>query len=141
MLVREIMTTDVETLPRNSTLYRAVETMLREEASHVIVTEDGTPAGVVTRRKVLVATYRTDDPLSEIPLSSFDRGFDVTVEPTRTVLLSVGYLQRSSAECLPVVDDLDIVGVLTKDDILENVSNIKSETLEAEKRGRKWSSE
>lgn len=138
MLVREIMTTDIETLTREASLYRAVELMLREEIDHVIVTEDGSPAGVVTRRKVLVATYKTDSPLSEIPLSTFARGFEITVEPTRTVLLSVGHLQGSNADCLPVVDDLDVVGVLTKDDILDNVSNIKSETLEAEKRGREW---
>ncbi len=138
MLVREIMTTDVETVPRERSLEEPVGTMLREDVDHVIITEDSSPAGVVTRRKALAAAYRTGDPLSEVPLSTFARGFEASVEPTRTVLLSVGQLRRSSADCLPVVDDLDVVGVLTKDDVLDNVSNITTETLEADRQSREW---
>lgn len=138
MLVREIMTKEIETLSRDSTLRQAVGEMLRQGVDHVIVTEDDSPAGIITRKKALVAAYKTDDPIGDIQLSAFGLGFDVTIEPARTVLLSVGHLQRSDADCLPVIDDLSVVGVLTKDDIIHNVSNIKKETLEANQQGREW---
>lgn len=138
MLVKRIMTRDFETVARSAALDAVVERMLQNGVDHVVATDDGDPAAVITRRKVLIASYKTDDPLSEIPVSGFGHGLEARIGPSATVLLSVGKIQQADIECLPVVDGMEVVGVLTKDDILGNVSNITSEVLDAEDRRGEW---
>jgi CBS domain-containing protein len=139
VLVRDIMTTDIETVSRETTLDEAVERMLRNRTQYVVVLEDGDPSAFLTRRKALIAAYRTDAPLSDIPISGFARGFDHATPPDRTVLLSAGRMRQAETDCLPVVEDLEVVGVLTRDDIIEHVPNMRRETLEADRDSRRWS--
>lgn len=132
------MTEEFETVSREQTLAVAVEAMLGEGVAHVFVIEDDTPAAVITQRKALVACYRTDDPMSEIPLSGFSRGLEVRASPDETVLLCAGRLRNATVDCLPVVDKLSVEGVLTKEDLIDNLSNITGEVLEQDKRERDW---
>lgn len=140
MLVREIMTEQFETVSREKTLAAAVEAMLHEQVAHVFVVEDDTPSALITRRKALTACYQTDEPLTEIPLSGFSRGLETRADPNETVLLCVGRLQTASVDCLPVVDKLSVKGILTKNDVIDNLSNITDETLEQEQRRHDWTS-
>lgn len=141
MLVKSIMTKNFETASRDQTLYELVETMLKNDVDHIVVMEDDTPSAIITRRKVLIATYKTDKPLSEIPVSGFGRGLEITIGPNSTVLLSVGKLQKAKAECIPVVDGMDIVGVMTRDDVIDNVSKITDDVLEHDGRRTEWTDE
>ncbi|ELZ61005.1 CBS domain containing protein [Halorubrum hochstenium ATCC 700873] len=138
MLIKEIMTEDFAAVERNETLDRAVRAMLRDDVNHVVVEEGETPSAIITRRKVLHACYQTDSPLSEIPVSGFDRGFEAMIEPNTTALLAVGRIQNSEVSCLPVVDEMEVLGILTKDDIIDNVSNITSDTLRRDDRRSEW---
>lgn len=138
MLVRDIMTEEFETVQRNQTLADAVEAMLSEAIAHVFVIEDGTPTALLTQRKALIACYQTDDPLTEIPLSGFSRGLETQASPDETVLLCAGRLRNASVDCLPVVDKLSVEGVLTKDDLIDNLSSITGEVLEQNKPERDW---
>lgn len=134
MLIREIMTEDFAAVERDETLNRAVRSMLRDDIDHVVVEEEGAPSAIITRRKALNACYQTDAPLSEIPVSGFGRGFEAMIKPNTTVLLAVGRIQNSEVSCLPVVDEMEVLGILTKDDIIDNVSNITSDTLQDDRR-------
>lgn len=138
MLIKQIMTTEVETISRDRSLREAVETMLRNDVNHVIVREEGAPTAIVTRRKVLVACYKTDNALSDIPVAGFGRGFEGTLDPNRTLLFAAGQMKRAEIDSIPVLDDREVVGVLTKDDILDNVSNITDEALETEQQRDNW---
>lgn len=86
----------------------------------------------------MVACYQTDDPLTEIPLSGFSRGLEAQASPDETVLLCTGRLRNASVDCLPVVDKLSVEGVLTKDDLIDNLSSITGELLEQDKPERDW---
>lgn len=141
MLIKDIMTTNIETATPSQTLDDIVETMFENEINHVVVVENDTPAAIVTRRKVLIATYKTDAPLSEIPVSGFGRGLGTTISPNTTVLLAVGKVQKLKADCVPVVDGMEVMGVLTQDDIINNVSKITDEMLEHNQRGEEWTYE
>ncbi|WP_185191372.1 CBS domain-containing protein [Halobellus ruber] len=132
------MTEDVETVPRNRTLDEAVRLMLGNGVDHVFVVEDGEPAAMVTRRKALMACYKTDAPVSEIPISGFSRGLESRVGPNETVLIAVGKLQRANLNCLPVVNGMTVEGVLTKDDVISNISSITSDMIEGNKRKDEW---
>ncbi|MFB6256402.1 MAG: CBS domain-containing protein, partial [Haloplanus sp.] len=126
------------TIPRDRTLDEAVELMLSNRVDHIVVVEDGTPAAMITRRKVLVACYKTDAPLSDIPISGFSRGLETKIGPNETVLIAVAKLRRAKVNCLPVVNGVSIEGVVTKDDIIENLSNITSDMIEKDERKDEW---
>lgn len=138
MLVKHVMTGDFETVPRDRTLDEAVRLMLANSVDHVFVVEDGEPAAMVTRRKALMACYKTDAPVSEIPIAGFSRGLESRVGPNETVLIAVGKLQRAKLNCLPVVSGMSVEGVLTKDDVIRNISSITSDMMGSDERKDEW---
>lgn len=138
MLVKHIMTGEFETIPHDRTLDEAVELMLSNKVDHIFVVEDETPAAMLTRRKTLIACYKTDAPLSDIPISGFSRGLEARVRPDETVLISVGKLRQPKVNCLPVVNGMSVEGVVTKDDIIENISNITSDIIDDHERKDEW---
>ncbi len=136
MFVKRIMTGNFETIPRDRTLDEAVKLMLNNRVDHIFVVENGAPAAMLTRRKALVACYKTDAPLSDIPISGFSRGLKTKVGPDETVLIAVGKLRQANINCLPVVNGMSVEGVVTKDDIIENLSNITTSMMENEEEER-----
>lgn len=141
MLVKHIMTGEFETVSRGQTLDEAVELMLGNEVEHILVIEEGTPMVMITRRKALLACYRTDAPLSEIPVSGFSRGLETNIGPNETVLIAVGKLRQAKADCLPVVSGMSVEGVLTRDDVIENLSSITDNMTEEDERRDEWTAQ
>lgn len=132
MLVRNIMTENFETVSRDQTLHVVVEAMLKNDVDHVVVIEDETPSAIITQRKALIASYKTDAPMSEIPVSGFNRGLDTVIGPKTSLLLAVGKMQTAEAQCIPVVDGMTLEGILTKSDVIDNVSKITDDVLDNE---------
>jgi CBS domain-containing protein len=138
MLVKHIMNDNFETVPSHRTLDEAVELMLDNGIDHVFVVEEGTPVAMITRRKALIACYKTDAPLSEIPISGFSSGLGTRIRPGTTALIAVGKLRRAKVDCLPVVRGMSVDGVVTKDDIIENLSNITNDMVENDEQKDEW---
>jgi CIC family chloride channel protein len=134
MLVRTIMTKNFETASRDQTLHEVVEAMLKNDVDHIVVIEDETPSAIITQRKALIASYKTDAPMSEIPVSGFNRGLDTVIGPKTSLLLAVGKMQTAEAQCIPVVDGMTLKGILTKSDVIDNVSKITDDVLDNEQR-------
>lgn len=138
MLIKHLMTTDFETIPRDRTLNEAVKLMLSNRIDHIFMIENGEPTAMLTRRKALTACYKTDAPLSEIPISGFSNGLETRVGPNEAVLIAVGKLRQTNVNCLPVVSGMSVEGVVTKDDIIGNLSNITSDMMEKDERKDEW---
>jgi CBS domain-containing protein len=138
MFVKHVMSGDFETVPRDQMLDEAVRLMLSNKVNHVFIIEDETPAAMITRRKALIACYKTDAPLSDIPISGFSRGLDKQVGPNETALIAIGKLRKAKADCLPVVSGMSVEGVITTDDIIENLSNITTNMIEKDKQKEEW---
>jgi len=140
MLISDVMNTDYRTVARSESLKTAVGVMLRADVEAVIITDEDDPSGIVTRRKALVASFKTDDPLSEIPLAGFSSGFPTSVGPDSTVLFAIGRLVSSDLEVLPVVDGLDLVGIVTRQDMLDEYTNLRNEAFDTLERRSDWES-
>lgn len=138
MLVKDIMREEFETVPYDQTLDEALKVMLRSRADHVFAVEDGTPAVMITTRKALLACCKTDMPVSEIPISGFSRGLEMRVGPKENTLICIGKLRRAKVDCLPVVNGMSVEGVVTKDDVIDNLSDITEEMLSDDDRRDDW---
>ncbi len=120
--VREVMTTQVVSLPRETTLDEAARTMREQDIGDVVVTDSSSPAGLVTDRDIVVrAVAERCDPSSttigEILTSDL-----VTVRPDDTVQ-SAALLMRDHAvrRVLVCEDDQSLVGIVSIGDLAEEI--------------------
>lgn len=122
------MSTDVVTVPRSATLREAVERLLAEDVGSVIVmSEEGNPVGIVTESDALQATFQTGDPLREIDVADLSHRPVVTTKPSATVPYVANRMASEGVKKAPVMDDLDLVGIITMTDIAWHLSEIRKE--------------
>jgi CBS domain-containing protein len=120
--VREVMTSQVVTLPRETTLAEAARTMREEDIGDIVVADNSGPAGLVTDRDIVVrAVAERCDPSSttigEILTSDL-----ITVRPDDTVQ-SAALLMRDHAvrRVLVCEDDRSLVGIVSIGDLAEEI--------------------
>jgi len=140
MLVEEVMTTDLVTCDAGASVRDASERMLRNRVGSVVVTNEGSPAGIATESDVLYAGYVTDDPLSQIPLRKAMSSPLVTVQPTKTLRVATDRMRTEEVKKLVVVDGMTPVGILTTGDIVNNYSAIRREVRDLAAEADGWSS-
>ena len=140
VLVRDVMTTDIVTIDVGNSLQEAVVKLLEHGVGSVIVLKDGEPAGLITETDALTAAARTGKPLSSIPLGPLCERPVVTTSPGRTVKHVADRMLAEDVKKFPVLDDLDIVGIVTLTDIVVSLSDIESEARELAERHYDWES-
>ncbi|WP_336036246.1 CBS domain-containing protein [Halobacterium yunchengense] len=138
MLVREVMSTDVLTAPARTAVRDAVGRMLDAGAGSVVVTSDGTPAGILTKVDVLQAGHEYDRPLSEIPVYAAASRPLVTVEPSATVRVAAARMFDRDVHHLPVADGQTLVGVVTATDLLAAQGDLLREAREHREQREEW---
>ncbi|MFW5978240.1 MAG: CBS domain-containing protein [Halohasta sp.] len=139
MLVRELMTTDVVTCPREATLREAVGQLCEHGVGSVILlSEEGHPTGIVTESDTLCVAYETDRPLSEIDVADLSHRAVVTASPDETVQRVARRMAAEGVKKVPVMDGLDLVGIVTLTDIVWHLSALRSEAAEFATMDREW---
>ncbi|WP_135826806.1 CBS domain-containing protein [Halorussus ruber] len=141
MLVRDAMTTEVVTVPADTALQEAVGRMLREGVGSALVTRDGSPAGIVTESDALKAGYLSERPFTEIPVAKAASGSLVTTAPDATVRKAVREMRENGVKKLPVVEDFEIVGVLTMTDVVREQEELIDEAVRLEEGRQGWSAD
>lgn len=128
MLVSAVMSTDVVSIPQSASLHDAVSQLLDHGVGSVVVTDDrGHPTGVVTESDVLRAAHATGDPLDGIAVADLSHRPVVTTEPSATVEGLARTMAEESVKKVPVMDDLDLVGMVTLTDIVWHLSDIRNQ--------------
>lgn len=122
------MSRDVVTVPQSATLRDAVDRLLTEEVGSVIVvSEEGHPAGIITETDVLRAIFQTGDPLREIDVADLSHRPIITTKPSATVPYVANQMASNDVKKAPVMDDLDLVGIITMSDIVWHLSELRKE--------------
>ena len=127
MRVSSICSLTVVTVDIEASLETAVEQMLDADIGSAVVTKDGEPAGIVTKSDVLRVAYRTDDPLSSIPVKTAASAPLITVGPSATARKAAEMLDKHDIHRLVVLDGLDVVGILSTTDLVRNYGGIRSQ--------------
>ncbi len=133
------MTTDLVTCDADATVRDATERMLRNRVSSVVVTDDGTPAGILTESDVLRAGYATDDPLSTIPVRKAASAPLVTVRPSATLRTATKRMRSEGVKKLVVVDGMSPEGIVTTQDVVDNYAGIRKEVRDLATDATGWS--
>jgi acetoin utilization protein AcuB len=112
------MMTEVVTVEPDTTVAEALETIRIHDIRHLPVLEGGRLVGVVTDRDLRLALdpesgeppeTRVADVMSRTPIVGY---------PDMPVESAAGLLAGNRIGCLPVVEDGELVGILTESDLL-----------------------
>lgn len=134
MSVRDIMTTEIVTVPVEETLQETVSRMLANRVGSVIVERAGEPVGIVTETDVLAVGSTFERPFEEIPVSRAASENLVTTGPDTSIEEAIGLLHDHGIKKLPVVEGDDLVGIVTLTDLVYHRHDLAAEAEKLERR-------
>ena len=117
MTIADVMTKSVISVDASITINEAAKMMEDTKVGAVIVMENNTPVGIVTDRdfsvKVAAHAYQITSPIKQImsaPLFS--------INSDETVRTAADLMHDRGIRKLPVIDDENVVGIITSTDIV-----------------------
>jgi acetoin utilization protein AcuB len=128
MFVKNRMTTEVITISPDQTLLRAMNILHQKRIRHLPVVQGGKIVGIVTERDVRragasdstsLSIFELNYLLDEIKVSSFMTKKVITVSPDEPIEAAAKIIYDHKIGALPVVDQNQLVGLITSSDILE----------------------
>lgn len=137
MQIADIMSTPAVTVREDATLHEAIGTMLDERVGSVVVVEAG-PAGILTRSDCLRAAYHVGGALDGLPVTRAMSTDLVTTTPGTSLRKGLGLMEVHEVKKLPVVDDLELVGVVTMTDIARHLPERVREVGTSLERKDEW---
>ena len=125
--VRDLMTTEVETLSPESSMEEAVQLEMRRKIRHIPILEDGKLVGILTDRdlkrampSLLTGTARAthEKVIRTTRVSQIMTRSPLTVTSSTLLKDAVRVLCERKFGALPVVDGGRLVGILSETDVL-----------------------
>jgi CBS domain-containing protein len=118
-----------------------VADLLDEGVGCVLVIEEGEPTGLLTETDVLGAALDRGDTLDDIAIRPLCGGSVITTAPDRTIQHVTRRMMDESIKKLPVVEEFDVVGIVTLTDVVYHLSDIRSEAEALADRHYAWTRE
>ena len=124
--VNQIMSKDVIKVSKSTTLQEAAQSMKKANVGCVIVTDESNPLGIVTERDFVSKVAADGRPLfteiSEVMSSPL-----ITIDHEDTVWEASEKMKENLIHKLPVVENGQIVGIVTTSDIVK-ISSVGSDS-------------
>jgi CBS domain-containing protein len=119
VLVADIMTQDPITTSPETTLLDCAKLMVKKRVGSLILTEKKKLVGLITQWDILWAlTKKTEKDLSKIKAIEISPKKLTIVKPTVTIRETLSKMKKMKFERLPVVQEGNLVGIITIKDIL-----------------------
>jgi acetoin utilization protein AcuB len=128
MLVRDFMTTEVTSLQETDSLLDAAMAFVSSPLRHLPILRGKEVVGVITQRDVKqfapsLLTRITPDEYNQVmektPLARVMTRNPMTVRPDQSAFEAANLLYSKRVGCLPVVENGELVGILTTTDMLK----------------------
>jgi acetoin utilization protein AcuB len=124
LLVKASMTREVVTLSPGTTAAEALALCREKRIRHLPVLEEGRLAGIVSDRDLRSAAPALGDPgraeaLQNLQISDVMTRAGVITHPDDPIEEAADRMREKRIGCLPVVEDGDLLGILTSSDVME----------------------
>jgi len=132
MLVRDVMTYNVVTIPSSTPVLEAERILEFHRFERLPVVDKGKLVGLVTKDDLLKASPSPATSLSrgellyllsKLTVGEIMKKKVVTISPDTTIEQATAVAQANRVGCLPVVEDGRVVGILTTNDIFYRILN------------------
>ena len=124
--VNQVMSKNVLSLDKTTSLQEAAEHMKKLNVGCVIVTEDKNPIGIITERDFVTKIASEGRPLfteiKEVMSSPL-----ITINPEETIWEASELMKEKLIHKLPVKENDEIVGIITTTDIVK-ISSVGSDS-------------
>jgi acetoin utilization protein AcuB len=115
MRVQDLMTSRVLTVSAGESAEQALALMREKGIHHLVVLQNQEVAGIVSSRDLeAIGSFRQVQIVEDVMTSPA-----VTATPGMTLRQAANLLRGRSIGCLPVMDEGDLLGILTTTDLLE----------------------
>ncbi|MBZ2165836.1 CBS domain-containing protein [Methanobacterium spitsbergense] len=111
--VKDIMTSDVHTLNPDNSVQETLKIMFREKHMGYPITEDGKLIGIITFHDVSKIPENNRDMLIKEIMSTEM----IISDPNENLVETIGKLNRNNIGRLPVIENGELVGIISKTDI------------------------
>jgi CBS domain-containing protein len=118
MLVKEIMTTDVKTIPAASTIQEAAKIMADMGVGSLVVTEKKMLVGIITEGDILRDVVAKDKLPSKTGVKQVMSREVVAIGPDATIEDAAEAMTERKVKRLPVIYKNDLVGIVSAVDIV-----------------------
>ncbi|MEM1657598.1 MAG: CBS domain-containing protein [Candidatus Jordarchaeales archaeon] len=132
MLVKEVMTRDLIVVDKDASLSFAIELMVKNRVSRLLVLNNGKLVGILTERDILdrlgssrIGTLQA----SSIHVSSAMTLNPITIPPELDVVDAAKIMIEKKISGLPVVEKDELVGLVTKSTMTKLCSKVKTITV------------
>lgn len=138
MQVADLMSTDIVTCDYETSLQTAVVRLLEENVGSVIVRRDEEPIGIVTETDALLAGASSKRPFDEIPVKKVASHPLVTVTGDTPIGKAVEKMKSNEVKKLPVVEGIELEGIVTVTDVAVSYSEIMKEARRMAEQRDRW---
>jgi CBS domain-containing protein len=127
--ILEVKGRDVWTIPPEATVLDALHLMADKDIGALLVVDGERLVGILSerdyaRKVILMGKASKDTPVSEIMTSKL-----YTVHPDQTVEECMALMTNHRIRHLPVMDGLEIVGVISLGDVVNNIIYRQRQTI------------
>lgn len=123
MLVKEIMTSPVNTLVQENSIREAYDLILRKGFRHIPITDAaGRLTGIISDRDILKISKEDLDAKPRKHVSDFMQSRVLTVTPDASIVDAAAVLLNENFSSLPVTNaEAEVLGIITTTDILHAI--------------------
>lgn len=132
MLVKDIMVSNVITIPGDTYVLDAERIMESHKIGRLPVLDKGKLVGIVTKDDLLKASPSSTTPynqrqlfyvMSKLTVKEIMKKNVVTITPDQTIEKAVALAQKNRVGCLPVVENGKLAGIVTTNDVFYKILN------------------
>ncbi|MCI1693626.1 CBS domain-containing protein [Aneurinibacillus aneurinilyticus] len=127
MRVKDLMTPDVITIAPATTIQEAETIMKEKNIRRLIVVEQEKAVGIIVHREMIIS-LQSPTILKETPVEWIMTKNLITIQPDAPITEAIQTLRKHKINSLPVVEDDNLVGIITVVDLLHELTR----RLEAE---------
>jgi CBS domain-containing protein len=125
MLVRQFMTSLIVTADAATPVVEAAKIMAVEDVGSVIVTKNDILAGLVTQKDIIAAQLMSEGVYHRLTLEDIMSSPVVTINPDADLGQTIALMHQTGKRHLPVIEDDDIIGIVTSTDVLRVLATMK----------------
>ncbi len=114
--VKDVMTTNVKTVPAGATVAEAAKAMARSKIGSLVIVEKGAPVGIITEGDVSKCVAKGLDP-KKTPVG-FNKKKLITVDRGERLEFAAKTMAAAGVKKLPVIEGGKLVGIVTQTDIV-----------------------
>ena len=122
LAVKQRMNGVVLNAEMHETLPYVAQLLFNNNANAIVIREGGIPKGIVTSKDILKALLSFEKEPEDIAASEFMTSPLITIDHDKDITEARNMMLDHSIQKLPVVQDLEVIGLMVQTDLIKDTS-------------------